>query len=47
MAGGDGRMHGRINGCIWCKHRVVWFGLLGLLVACLFHGWMDGWMVCK
>ena len=25
------------------KNRVAWFGLLGLLVACLFDGWMiDG-----
>ena len=27
------------------KNRVAWFGLLGLLVACLFDGWMDGWSV--
>ena len=27
---------------IWGKHRVVWFWLLGLLVACFFDGWMDG-----
>ena len=33
--------------CIWGKHTVAWFGLLGLLVACLSDGWMDGWMVCK
>ena len=25
------------------EHRVAWFGLLGLLVSCLFDGWMDGW----
>ena len=27
------------------ENRVAWFGLLGLLVACLFDGWMDGWSV--
>ena len=27
---------------IW-GNRVAWFGLLGLLLACLF----DGWMVCR
>ena len=27
------------------KNRVAWCRLLGLLVACLFDGWMDGWSV--
>ena len=40
--GGTGCGGGRKYRQHWGKNRVAWFGLLGLLVACLFDGWMDG-----